>query len=60
MTTMMMMSMVIMPTIMMMDYEELSVIHTKFTYEEFKCKNRYRPIHFDQFDIFAIKAAEKQ
>ena len=27
-------------------------------YEEFKCKNRY--IHFYQFEIFAIKAAEKQ
>ena len=27
-------------------------------YEEFKFKNRY--IHFYQFEIFAIKAAEKQ
>ena len=27
-------------------------------YEEFKCRNRY--IHFYQFEIFAIKAAEKK
>ena len=30
----------------------------KNIYEEFKCKNRY--INFHQFEIFAIKAAEKQ
>ena len=28
------------------------------SFEEFNFKNRY--IHFDQFEIFAIKAAEKQ
>ena len=27
-------------------------------YEEFKCKNRY--IHFYPFEIFALKATEKQ
>ena len=33
-------------------------MNTECTYEEFKLKNRY--IHFYQFKIFAIKAAEKQ
>ena len=39
--------------------EIIMPFHPEFCiYEEFKCKNRY--IHFNQFEIFAIKAAEKQ